>query len=56
MMKSKPSGEKIKAVLRKFTRYRDTPHCIIGIAPCELLIKRHLRTKLDIIFNPLQKI
>ena len=49
MMKSKLSGEDMKASLRNFlARYRVTPHCSTGIAPCELLMKRHLRTKLDL--------
>ena len=50
MMKSKLSGEDMKTSLRNFlARYRVTPHCTTGIAPCELLMKRHLRTKLDLI-------
>ena len=50
MMKSKLSGEKMKPSLRNFlARYRVTPHCTTGIAPCELLMKRHLRTRLDLI-------
>ena len=40
MMKSKLSGEKMKRSLRNFlARYRVTPHCTTGIAPCELLMK-----------------
>ena len=50
MMKSKLSGEDMKTSLRNFlARYRMTPHCSTGFAPCELLMKRHLRTKLDLI-------
>ena len=50
MMKSKLSGEKMKPSLRNFlARCRVTPHCTAGIAPCELLMKRHLRTRLDLI-------
>ena len=50
MTKSKLSGEKMKPSLTNFlARYRITPHCTTGIAPCELLMKRHLRTKLDLI-------
>ena len=40
----------MKTSLRNFlARYRVTPHCSTGIAPCEILMKRHLRTKLDLI-------
>ena len=40
----------MKPSLRNFlARYRVTPHCTTGIAPCELLMKRHLRTRLDLI-------
>ena len=50
IMKSKLSGEDMKTSLRDFlARYRVTPYCSTGIAPCELLMKRHLRTKLDLI-------
>jgi len=39
----------MKLSLRNFlARYRVTPHCTTGIPPCELLMKRHLRTKLDL--------
>ena len=44
------SGDKMRPALRNFlARYRVTPHCTTGIAPCELLLKRHLRTKLDLL-------
>ena len=50
MMKSKLSEEKIKPTHRNFlARYRISPHCTTGIASCELLMKRHLRTKLDLL-------
>jgi len=50
MMKSKSGGEKMKPSLRNFlARYRVTPHCTTGIPPCKLLMKRHLRTKLDLL-------
>ena len=47
---NKLTGKDMKTSLRNFlARYRVTPHCSTGITPCELLMKRHLRTKLDLI-------
>ena len=50
-MKSKlSSGEDMKTSLRNFLdRYRVAPHFTTGIAPCEPLMKSHLRAKLDLI-------
>ena len=44
------SGEKLIPALRNFlVKYRITPHSTTGIAPCELLFKHHLRTRLDLL-------
>jgi len=44
------SGEKLKPTSRNFlARYRVTPDSTTAIAPCELLLKRHLRTRLDLL-------
>ena len=54
MQKAKQGGKAVKPALRNFLlRYRITPHCTTGIPPCEHLMKRHLKTILDLI-HPLQ--
>ena len=30
-------------------KYRSTPHSVTGVAPCELMFKRHIRTVLDLL-------
>jgi len=44
------SGDKMRPTLRNFlARYRVTPYSTTGIAPCELLLRRHLRAELDLL-------
>jgi len=43
------SGDKMKPDF--LDRCRVTPHSTTSIAPCELLLKHHLRTKLDLYTN-----
>ena len=48
-------GKTIQEKLSKFLfQYRITPHATTGIAPCELLMKRKLRSKLDSVFPTVQ--
>ena len=50
MSKAISSGKKEKEALRSFLiHYRITPHATTGFPPCELLMRRHLRTNLDLI-------
>ena len=49
-------GKTIQERLSKFLfNYRVTPHTTTGIPPCELLMKRKLRSKLDLIFPNVHK-
>ena len=49
-------GKTIQERLSKFLfNYRITPHTTTGIPPCELLMKRKLRSKLDLIFPNVHK-
>ena len=54
MQKAKEGGKEVKPALRNFLlRYRITLYCTTGIPTCEILMKRHLKTTLDLI-HPLQ--
>ena len=37
------------------TMYRNTPHCITGESPAMLFMRKHLRTKLDLVFPSVSK-
>ena len=30
-------------------KYKSMPHSVTGVAPCELMFKRHIRTVLDLL-------
>lgn len=48
-------GKTIQEKLSKFLfQYRITPHATTGFAPCELLMKRKLRSRLDSVFPTVQ--
>jgi len=50
------SGNSIQEKLSKFLlKYRITPHTTTGVPPAELLIKRRLRTKLDLLYPDVGK-
>ena len=50
------SGKTIQERLSKFLfRYRIIPHATMGIVPCELLMKRRLRSSLDLLFTAVQQ-
>jgi len=50
MMKSKLGGKRMKPSLKNFLAgYRVTPDCATGVPACELVMKLHLRTGLDIL-------
>ena len=54
MQKAKEGGKEVKPALRNFLlRYHITLYCTTGIPTCEILMKRHLKTTLDLI-HPLQ--
>ena len=49
-------GKTIQERLSKFLfKYRIIPHATTGIAPCELLMKRRLRSSLDLLFPAVQQ-
>ena len=50
MMKGKKEGRSEQHILSNFlTKYRSTPHSVTGVAPCELMLKRPIRTVLDLL-------
>ena len=49
-------GKSVQERLSKFLfKYRLTHHSTTGIAPCELLMKRKLRSSLDLLFPTVQE-
>ena len=52
MQNANLGGKAEKPALKMFLlRNCITPHCTTGIPPCELLMKQHLRTTLDVIHH-----
>jgi len=50
------SGNSIQEKLSKFLlKYRITPHTTTGVPPAELLMKRRLRTKMDLLYPDVGK-
>ena len=49
-MKKNPHDSNIEKYLARFLfHYRSTPHSMTGVSPAELLMKRRLRTHLDLL-------
>ena len=49
-------GESLQEKLSKFLfEYRITPHSTTGVAPCELLMKRRLRSRFDLLHPEVSK-
>ena len=50
MMKRKKEGRSEQHILSNFLiKYRSTPHSVTGVALCELMLKRPIRTVLDLL-------